>query len=941
MIAELSKILGWSCNALISFGLEFLWRSTLLIMLATLLWLFIKRRTSPRLNRLLWSSTIVVLFVLPLMLVIHHLAELPQLKISSPLLTETLTWQEIPSSDSKPATSLAKDILIKPRDSITLQRSQTSEGNLSTNEGTMNASHGVTSKGFILLIWICGSLYFLLRWILGLYKISQLKRANGNILVKEISTTPQKIRIIASPLVTTPLLCGLLRPRIVVPIALFDKLTIKQKGTTIMHELAHWQQGDLWIQTGYQLLSVFFWFQPLLLWIKRRFHLASEELADDKVLANEKDAIEYANVLQETAKYAYERNCPSLAPVVLMSERSSLKWRITRILSGSLPSNNSPRRLSCISLIVGVIIALISVSSMQTAGSTKQSEPQSPLSSPSSYKISIPEDAPSYPSLKMALEKANAGDLIILQAGQYEGGFALKDGVKICGEDREKTVIKLGRERINANGVKNAGVYNLTIRKGEVGSHLEIKDSKNITVSNCAVIATDFQYSGADVNASDIRFENTTIKSCHYWAVEASSESNVQMVGCTIEFSGYAGVKVENDSTLEATGNVFYGNGYSAISVEKGCQAEIVGNTMIYNSGGVSADADVKLNVHHNTVIGNKGPAVYMSRMVVGEIRDNIFVANESGLGAKEQEFFQVNAHHNLFWKNKHANYGAGFEKGEGDIEADPLFSDMSNQDFRLKENSPALGAASDHSNMGAWNSVSDKQATQWLFTPKKPEPATGGHIIVVQAKPEVTEIKEGDRLTYAKILAKELSDKRSDEAAVKRINEQLQEAVKTLKPEKNLLKNSNFETGEGTLPSSWELRNGRLVEIQWASNLGYNNSKGVYIKKTEGKFPFASLVQTIDCPQDDALLQLSARVKTKDVGKAILDLVFLDESGKWIYHIWVQPIGTSWDSGTHDWTQYVNYAYIPPGTKKIEVSLQMYWPGELWLDDYACRLMK
>ncbi|MCK5614992.1 hypothetical protein KAR91_74710, partial [Candidatus Pacearchaeota archaeon] len=206
MITELSKILGGSCNALIPFGLEFLWRSTFLIMLATLFWLFIKRRTSPRLNHLLWSSTIVVLFVLPLMLVFQHLVQLPQLEISSPLLTKTLTWQKIPSSDSKPATSLTKGIFIQPQDSIAFQKSHTSEGNLSKNEATMTAPQILTSKGFILLIWICGSLYFFLRWMLSLYKISQLKRANVNILVNEISTTrmPQKVKIIASPLIATP-----------------------------------------------------------------------------------------------------------------------------------------------------------------------------------------------------------------------------------------------------------------------------------------------------------------------------------------------------------------------------------------------------------------------------------------------------------------------------------------------------------------------------------------------------------------------------------------------------------------------------------------------------------------------------------------------------------------------------------------------------------------
>ncbi len=195
--------------------------------------------------------------------------------------------------------------------------------------------------------------------------------------------------------------------------------------------------------------------------------------------------------------------------------------------------------------------------------------------------------------------------------------------------------------------------------------------------------------------------------------------------------------------------------------------------------------------------------------------------------------------------------------------------------------------------------------------------------------------------MEHALQLGKALSDQRSDEDAVTVIRSELGELASTLSTGRNLLANGDFEKGEGLVPEPWTLRKEGLISFEWADGLGYEGSRGVHIAKTEGKFPYASFLQTIAAPGDDCLVQLSAWVKAQDVGKAVLDLVFLDEHDEWVYHIWVRTIGEPWDDGTNDWKQYVDYAYVPAGTKKIEVSLQMYWPGELWVDDVELREVK
>jgi hypothetical protein len=225
--------------------------------------------------------------------------------------------------------------------------------------------------------------------------------------------------------------------------------------------------------------------------------------------------------------------------------------------------------------------------------------------------------------------------------------------------------------------------------------------------------------------------------------------------------------------------------------------------------------------------------------------------------------------------------------------------------------------------------------------------------------------------------LAKALSDQRGDEEAVTSLRKELNQIATGFTPGENLLKNGDLANGDGLVPESWALQNESLIQFEWADGIGFDGTRGVHITKSEGKFPYATFVQTINAPRDDCLVRLSAMVKSRNVGKAVLDLVFLNERNEWIYHIWVCSIADSDGEQTIDrdllhrqspdetptagttssaqeaddyvlvsvgpgsWQQYLAYAYVPSGTRKIEVSAQMYWPGELWLDDFELREVK
>lgn len=152
-----------------------------------------------------------------------------------------------------------------------------------------------------------------------------------------------------------------------------------------------------------------------------------------------------------------------------------------------------------------------------------------------------------------------------------------------------------------------------------------------------------------------------------------------------------------------------------------------------------------------------------------------------------------------------------------------------------------------------------------------------------------------------------------------------------------NLLRNASAETGE-SMPDHWQQsKQVDGVEFIWDRKSGRDGKSSLGLHKTVQRyFPIAQWFQEVEWKGGGPVLHVSAQVKAENLSKAILDILFLDETGTWIEHRWVSYIGEKDDGPpiTHDWKEYQGDIRVPPGTKLFRIGLQMYGPGQVWFDD-------
>lgn len=173
-------------------------------------------------------------------------------------------------------------------------------------------------QNILSLIWlsIFGGLVGITCWQVLRFKQVLQKASNATAeqyallnTAKHILGMNQKIPLLYSSQVSSPLTLGLFKPAIMLPIDIEQQLTEKQLGMVLLHELAHIQRRDIlwnWLAYGITLLH---WFNPLI-WIANKRMKADMEIAcDAKVLAHlsPQDRNDYGltliNVSQLTSKH--------------------------------------------------------------------------------------------------------------------------------------------------------------------------------------------------------------------------------------------------------------------------------------------------------------------------------------------------------------------------------------------------------------------------------------------------------------------------------------------------------------------------------------------------------------------------------------------------------------------------------------------------------------
>ncbi|MCH7557642.1 MAG: HEAT repeat domain-containing protein [Planctomycetes bacterium] len=224
----------------------------------------------------------------------------------------------------------------------------------------------ITWQGVVFLAWLtvvmAMGLLLLQRAFFVRGLVAQAKDANGFMAdtlesCRGSMGVKRKIGLKVSANTTSPAVCGLFRPVILVPQNLASSLSKSQLRAVLLHELAHIKRGDLWVNLAQTVLQIIYFYNPLLWLANCIIRRVREQAVDEMVLvAMGEAARQYPQTLVNVAKLAFKRPALSLRLIGVVESKSALAGRIKHILNRPMPKK---AKLGILGLAVVIITAAI------------------------------------------------------------------------------------------------------------------------------------------------------------------------------------------------------------------------------------------------------------------------------------------------------------------------------------------------------------------------------------------------------------------------------------------------------------------------------------------------------------------------------------------------------------------------------------------------------
>lgn len=149
------------------------------------------------------------------------------------------------------------------------------------------------------ILWITVFMFltmkFFIRFRRYLKKINSYIETDSPQIVR-ISETVAKdfgirgLRVYQTNNTRVPLIVGLLKPRIILPVMDY---TDKELEFIFIHELTHWKNHDLWVKLLVEVISDFFWWNPLMCLLKRDLTQTLEIKCDLSVVGDKDTELRY------------------------------------------------------------------------------------------------------------------------------------------------------------------------------------------------------------------------------------------------------------------------------------------------------------------------------------------------------------------------------------------------------------------------------------------------------------------------------------------------------------------------------------------------------------------------------------------------------------------------------------------------------------------------
>jgi bla regulator protein blaR1 len=213
---------------------------------------------------------------------------------------------------------------------------------------------------FLVLLYTIGLTFMLCRFLFNIVGLRALKTQGLIPLApryvellancKNNIGVARSVQLYLSDRITVPVMLGIVKPVILLPVATLNHLTIEQLETILLHELAHIKRHDYLLNILQTIVETFLFFNPFVWLLSSVIRSEREHCCDDEVISCASNPLPYANALTILENHRRHQTGMALAAT---DSRYHLFHRIKRIME--MKKNNFS--YSHLAVILAVFIA--------------------------------------------------------------------------------------------------------------------------------------------------------------------------------------------------------------------------------------------------------------------------------------------------------------------------------------------------------------------------------------------------------------------------------------------------------------------------------------------------------------------------------------------------------------------------------------------------------
>jgi beta-lactamase regulating signal transducer with metallopeptidase domain/uncharacterized protein YjbI with pentapeptide repeats len=224
----------------------------------------------------------------------------------------------------------------------------------------------------IVTVWFAGIIFFTLKFFgalaytqrLKYFRISQISedwQKKTRLLCKKLNIG-KAVKIYESALAKVPMVIGLIKPVILLPMSAFTGLSPKQLESIIAHELAHILRRDYIINLMQSVVEILFFYHPAVWWINNVIRTERENCCDDIAIAQTGDSTNYARALANIQEQLLLNNSLALSAA---GNKNKLLKRIKRLLNQPKMKTNFIEGFtaSCI-ILIGIFMIVLNANAI-------------------------------------------------------------------------------------------------------------------------------------------------------------------------------------------------------------------------------------------------------------------------------------------------------------------------------------------------------------------------------------------------------------------------------------------------------------------------------------------------------------------------------------------------------------------------------------------------